>query len=325
MDRVRGITDQREPRPHVLARMPQREREAGPAAVELDGPSTRSLAAVTRRENSTGLERLQRFRLRRGGGPDQRHPPVAQRQQRQRPVRQEALPGRLPMRPLGAQVRHDRGLAIGPAGAADAAELARPRMAAVGTDDEGAAVATAVAQRHARGVVVELQRLEPRAQVRHLPQVRRLVQRPLHAQVLDDVAEIGLAGLGRGEMQRIPGVEPARRVPDHHVGVRARRAPRAPATRRPRAGCAPTRATAPRRAGRRDRRAAARRVRFDDRDPPRLRDARPAHEQRGEASPTMPPPITMTSKSSRLRGHAQTSRAAARRARGAECARPHRH
>ena len=62
-----------------------------------------------------GLERLQR-----GGGlrrrrPDQRHPAVAQRQQRERPVRQEALPGRVRVRLLGAQVRDDRGLAVRPA------------------------------------------------------------------------------------------------------------------------------------------------------------------------------------------------------------------
>ena len=60
----------------------------------------------------------------------------------------------------------------------------------------------------------------------------------------------GSPGLGRGETQCVAGVGPARGVPHHHPLVRERRGPRFLPTHRRARGCAATRATAPRRAGR---------------------------------------------------------------------------
>ncbi len=134
------------------------------------------------------------------------------------------------VRAPGAQVCDYGRLAVGPSGAADAAEFARTRLAAVRTDHERSRDAAPVVQHHPRRVVIELERLEPGPQLRDCTECRRLGQCPLHAQVLRDVAEVRLAGLGCVESECIARILRARGIPHHHslirAGVRLDRVPR---------------------------------------------------------------------------------------------------
>ena len=221
VDRVRGVADQGEPTAHVLPRVPERERKAGPPTVE------RQLA-----EHAAARFRHEAIELRRLGGqqrggslrrrrPDERHPAVGERQQRDGPVGQESLPGRMRVRLLDMQVCDDRGLPVRPARTSDATQLPRARLPAVRSNDDAAGDPPSVAQRDRRAVGVELERFEPCAQLRDALELRRLEKLPLHAQVLDDVPEVRLAGLGSGKPQGVTGVVRARGVPDDHLRIRA--------------------------------------------------------------------------------------------------------
>ena len=88
-------------------------------------------------------------------------------------------------------------------------------------NDEAARDPPAVAQRDRRAVGVELERFEARAQLRDALEFGRLEQLPLHAQVLDDVPEVRLAGLGSGEPQGVARIVRARGVPDDHLRIGA--------------------------------------------------------------------------------------------------------
>ena len=94
--------------------------------------------------------------------------------------------------------------------------------AAIGGDHERGPHAALVRELEPHVLGRHLELLETGAQHRRLAHVRRLDQRPLQPQVLDDRAEIGLAGLRRRKAQRIGGVVAARGIPHHHVGVRCR-------------------------------------------------------------------------------------------------------
>ena len=219
MDRVRRVADQGEARADVFARVPEREWKSRAFARESDAPEHVIAGHAHAFAELLGSRCQQCSRLRRARAPDQRDAPVAQGQERKRPARQEALPGSRAVRLLGPQVSHHGSLVICPPGAADARQLARDRLSAVGTDHELARQAPSILQRQARGSVVDLQPHETAAYFGDAAQQRRFVQRPLHAQVLDDVAEVGLRRLGGREPHGIRTVRRAGGVPHDHLAV----------------------------------------------------------------------------------------------------------
>ena len=124
-------------------------------------------------------------------GPDDRAAALGHRQQRQRPARQEALPGRGLVGEIAVHVGHHASLVVVVALDLDAGQLAQGRFGAVSGHRQRRFQATPVIQAQAHTVLVLLQRVHPcRAVQLHARRRQCRPQAILQQAVLDDVAQL---------------------------------------------------------------------------------------------------------------------------------------
>jgi hypothetical protein len=219
MHHMRGIAHQCQPRGHVMfgVQPPQRKLQAFAGQLQL---AQRAVEILFQFElEGLGREARQTFRARRRQRPDDGAAAILERQERQRAVAEETLPGGVLMGFRRAHHGDDGRLAVVGASSGQAAELAHARRSAIGAHHQPGLQRAPV---HAQQYLVSL--LREREQLTFDEVDTRATQRigqcRLQHAVLDDHAEIALTHFGGIENQRLAAMWRDIRMPDLHAFVR---------------------------------------------------------------------------------------------------------
>ena len=151
VDAVRGVAGQREARRDEGARQRQAERPGARLVLDADLAELQAEALLELGLEQERIAGDQFFGVGRALGPDDRRAVAGQRQDGERPGRQEMLLGAAIVRPLMRDRADDAGLAVLPADGLDAGHVAQPRLDAVGGDQQRGLQRHAVGQMHRRG------------------------------------------------------------------------------------------------------------------------------------------------------------------------------